>query len=174
MQQVNSTDFKTRFGDFVDLVRDQPIEVLRGTKPIGVFLSPEEYQHLQRLDDAYWAARGAWCRGQWGVDRTRRCPAVADRTIEALGMRKLVLNKAVLKGLDELPAKQYRQVVSAILDLLAEPCPHYSKALEGTPYRRLALGEYRVVYRADEELIHLIVAGKRNDDEVYRSLKQKQ
>lgn len=89
-------------------------------------------------------------------------------------MRKLVLNKPVLKELDELPAKQYRQVVSAILDLLAEPSPHYSKALQGTPYRRLALGEYRVVYRADEEHIYLVVAGKRNDDEVYRCMKQRQ
>lgn len=87
-------------------------------------------------------------------------------------MRKLVLNKPVLKELDQLPPKQYRQVVSTILDLLAEPCPHYSKALEGTPYRRLALGEYRVVYRTDEEHVYLVVAGKRNDDEVYRSLKQ--
>jgi mRNA interferase RelE/StbE len=89
-------------------------------------------------------------------------------------MRQLVLAKALLKDLDELPAKQYRQVVSAILDLLAEPCPHYSKALEGTPYRRLAVGEYRVVYQADEEAVHVLVVGKRNDDEVYRQLKRRQ
>jgi mRNA interferase RelE/StbE len=89
-------------------------------------------------------------------------------------MRKLVLNKAILKELEALPAKQYRQVVSAILDLLAEPCPHYSKSLKGTSYRRLAIGEYRVVYRADNESVHVVVAGKRNDDEVYSSLKQKQ
>ena len=57
MRQVNSTDFKTHFGEFVDLVRDEPIEVLRGSKPIGVFLSPVEYEYLQRLEDLYWAAR---------------------------------------------------------------------------------------------------------------------
>ncbi len=89
-------------------------------------------------------------------------------------MRKLVLNKSVFKELDELPPKQYRQVVSAVLDLLADPCPHYSKALEGTPYRRLAVGEYRVVCRADEEFVHLVVAGKRNDEEVYRGLRRRQ
>jgi len=89
-------------------------------------------------------------------------------------MRKLVLNKSVLKELEDLPAKQYRQVVSAILDLLADPCPHYSKALEGTPYRRLAVGEYRVIYRADDEFVHVVVTGKRNDDEVYRNLRQRQ
>lgn len=67
MRQVNSTDFKTRFGDFVDLSRDEPIEVLRGTKPIGIFMSPDEYEHLQRLDDAYWVARAqaAEAGGEW-------------------------------------------------------------------------------------------------------------
>jgi mRNA interferase RelE/StbE len=89
-------------------------------------------------------------------------------------MRKLALNKPVLKELEDLPPKQYRQVVSAILDLLADPFLHYSKALEGTPYRRLAIGEYRVVYRADEAYVHVVVAGKRNDDEVYRNLRQRQ
>lgn len=50
MRQVNSTDFKAHFEEFVDLVRDGPIEVLRGGKPVGVFLSPEEFARFQRLD----------------------------------------------------------------------------------------------------------------------------
>jgi prevent-host-death family protein len=67
MRQVNATDFKTHFGDFVDLVRDEPIEVLRGSKPVGVFVSREEYAHLQSLDDAYWIARAetAEADGRW-------------------------------------------------------------------------------------------------------------
>jgi mRNA interferase RelE/StbE len=85
-------------------------------------------------------------------------------------MRKLALEKAVLKDLPDLPAKQYRQVVGVIFDLLANPSPHYSKPLQGTPYHRLAVGEYRVVYRFDDELVHVVVFGKRNDDEVYRQL----
>jgi len=40
--------------------------------------------------------------------------------------------------------------------------------------RPLAIEEYRVVHRADEEFVHVLVAGKRNDDEVYRSLRRKQ
>lgn len=39
---------------------------------------------------------------------------------------------------------------------------------------RLAIGEYRLAYRADGESVHVLVAGKRNDDEVYRSLRRKQ
>jgi PHD/YefM family antitoxin component YafN of YafNO toxin-antitoxin module len=67
MRQVNSTDFKTHFGEFADLVRDEPIEVLRGSKRVGVFLSPEEYDHLQSLEEAYWIARAtaAEAAGEW-------------------------------------------------------------------------------------------------------------
>ena len=67
MRQVNSTDFKTHFGEFVGLVRDEPIEVLRGKTPIGVFLSPVEYEYLQKLEDLYWVARAkaAEANGAW-------------------------------------------------------------------------------------------------------------
>lgn len=67
MRQVNSTDFKSHFGEFADIVRDEPIEVLRGSKRVGVFVSPEEYDHLQRLEEAYWIARAqaAEAAGEW-------------------------------------------------------------------------------------------------------------
>jgi mRNA interferase RelE/StbE len=89
-------------------------------------------------------------------------------------MRTLVPERSVLKDLTDLPAKQYRQVVSAIFDLLAEPYPHYAKPLQGSLYWRIAVGEYRVVYRADDEAIFLVAFGKRNDGAVYRVLERKQ
>jgi PHD/YefM family antitoxin component YafN of YafNO toxin-antitoxin module len=84
MRQINSTDFKTHFGDFVDLVRDEAIEVLRGSKPVGVFLSPDEYEHLQCLDDAYWAARAAAAeaKGEW-VSHDEAVRLLADRLTRA-------------------------------------------------------------------------------------------
>ena len=57
MRQVKATGFRTHFGDLVDLVRDEPIEVLRGSKPMGVFVSRDEYEQLQSLGDACWIAR---------------------------------------------------------------------------------------------------------------------
>ena len=53
MRRINSTDFKAHFDEFADLVQDGPIEVLRGGKPVGVFLSPDEFARFQRLDDTY-------------------------------------------------------------------------------------------------------------------------
>ena len=74
-------------------------------------------------------------------------------------MRKLCLQKSLLKELDLLPAKQYRQVVGAILDLLGNATPHYSRPLQGSAYHRIAVGEYRVVYSFDEESIFILAAG---------------
>jgi mRNA interferase RelE/StbE len=34
------------------------------------------------------------------------------------------------------------------------------------------VGEYRVVYRYDDESVYVVVCGKRNDDEVYRRLER--
>lgn len=88
-------------------------------------------------------------------------------------MKKLVPQRVVLKALLELPPKQYRQVASAILDLLVEPMPHYSKPLAGSPYRRIAVGEYRVIYRVEGEGVIVPLFAKRNDDEVYKFLERK-
>lgn len=87
-------------------------------------------------------------------------------------MRKLSLQKAVIKELDELPAKHYRQVVSAILDLLVDPALHYSKRLQNSPYSRIAVGEYRVIYRADDGVVAVAAFGKRNDRAVYQWLER--
>jgi len=76
-----------------------------------------------------------------------------------------------MKELDKLPAKQYRQVASNMLDLLKEPFPHSSKQLRGSRYHRLAVGEYRIIYEADDNEVSVFAIGKRNDAEVYRMLK---
>src|SRR5262249_35196033 len=109
------------------------------------------------------AGPGGRSRRRGGQPRGGR-PA-ADRAAQAPRMRQLALEKAVVKDLLALPPKQYRQVVSAVFDLLAEP--QYAKALRGSPYLRIAVGEYRIVYRADAECMYVVVAGKRNDSEVY-------
>jgi mRNA interferase RelE/StbE len=88
-------------------------------------------------------------------------------------VRALDFDRAALKELLELPAKQFRQVVVAILELLREPQPHFSKQLSGYPYLRLAVGEYRVIYRFDATSVKVLAFGKRNDGEVYRRLSQK-
>jgi mRNA interferase RelE/StbE len=72
-----------------------------------------------------------------------------------------------------IPPKQYRQVVSAIIELLNEPFPHYSRPLAGSSFFRLEVGEFRVIYNADDGAVSVLGVGKRNDSEVYRLLDRK-
>ncbi len=87
--------------------------------------------------------------------------------------RKLALQASVVKELKSLPPKHCKQVALAILDLLQNATPHDSAALAGhAPWRRVDTGEYRIVYRFDNDAVYVAVVGKRNDDEVYRILKR--
>lgn len=85
---------------------------------------------------------------------------------------KLLLSKGAKDFLDTLSPKQFRQVVLTIFHLLSEPYPHDAKRLKGYPYYRVDVGEYRAVYEVNGEELHVLVVGKRNDDEVYKRLKR--
>lgn len=73
-----------------------------------------------------------------------------------------------------LPPKQYKQVVGRIFSLLNNPEPHDSQVLRGSRQnnRRVDVGEYRIVYRVEGEELLILVAGKRNDNEIYKQLKR--
>ncbi len=84
-------------------------------------------------------------------------------------MFKLDITKSAGKFIKKLPPKQYRQVVSTILSLRENPTPHDSEKLKGyTEYRRVDIGEFRIIYRFDKETVYIATVGKRNDDEVYK------
>lgn len=82
---------------------------------------------------------------------------------------KLLLSKAVRDFLETLTPKQFHQVVTTIFRL---PYPHDSKQLKRYPYHRVDIGEYRAVYEVEGDELHILLVGKRNDDEVYRLLKR--
>jgi mRNA interferase RelE/StbE len=87
--------------------------------------------------------------------------------------RKLSLTNDADKFLDRLDAKQFKQVVRRILALAHDPIPTDSIQMKGRRYRRVDQGEYRIVYFSDEDTVTIVVVGKRNDDDVYLSAKQK-
>ena len=76
--------------------------------------------------------------------------------------------------LENLPAKQYKQVAGKIFELLRNPYPQDAKHLTGYKgYRRIKSGEFRIVYSVVGETIRIALVGKRNDDEIYRILERK-
>ena len=84
---------------------------------------------------------------------------------------KLRISRQAGRFIKTLPPKQYKQVAGAILSLPNDPRPHDSRALKaGNNLRRVDVGEYRVVYRVEGDVLLVLVVGKRNDDAVYRML----
>lgn len=90
-------------------------------------------------------------------------------------MLSIDVSRQARKFVDGLPIKHQQQVVGAIQQLAAVPYPHDSKQLSGkySFLRRLTVGEYRVVYRVQESMVLIDLVAKRNDDMIYRLLKDK-
>jgi len=87
--------------------------------------------------------------------------------------RKLDVRSAVVKEFKDLPTKHFRQATLAILSLLQNATPHDSAALlEHQPWRRLDIGEYRVIYQFAADTVYVALLGKRNDAEVYKRLRR--
>lgn len=86
----------------------------------------------------------------------------------------LRLSRQTGRFVKTLPSKQYKQVVGTIFSLLNNPKPHDSQVLRGSRQhnRRVDVGEYRIVYRVEGEELLVLVAGKRNDDDIYKQLKR--
>ena len=72
--------------------------------------------------------------------------------------------------LDQLDPKQFRQVVKKFFSLMENPKPSDSKPLKGFPFWRADIGEYRIIYRVEENVLKVALVDKRNDDEVYKKL----
>lgn len=92
-------------------------------------------------------------------------------------MLPLEIDKRAVDFIEALQAKPFKQVMGKILSLLKTPFPQDSRLLQGySGLFRVDVGEYRVIYEpdpADEPvLIRIVLAGKRNDDAVYRELRR--
>lgn len=90
-------------------------------------------------------------------------------------MIKLDLKPKALKFIKTLPKKHNRQIKNYILGLQVNPLPHDARPLRGfNPYLRADCGEYRIIYKNNpkQNLVTIVLVGKRNGDEVYRQFKR--
>ncbi|SLM28827.1 Genome sequencing data, contig C322 [Desulfamplus magnetovallimortis] len=87
-------------------------------------------------------------------------------------MLKIDISRSAAKFIQKLPPKHFKQVVGTLFHLRKTPTPQDSEQLSGFPqYRRTEIGEYRIIYRFDQDTLFVAVVGKRNDDAVlYESL----
>ncbi len=85
-------------------------------------------------------------------------------------MLRLDASRRAQEFLERLPTKHKRQVVTKLANLLIDPRPPDSKLLQGYGYRRVDVGEYRIIYSVEGNTVRVPLVGKRNDAEVYRQL----
>lgn len=87
-----------------------------------------------------------------------------------VSMLRLNLSNSALSFLDDLPSKQFKQLVNTLFNLLKNPTPQDPSLLKGYPYLRVDFGEYRIVYQVQGDDLQVLFIGKRNDDDVYKKL----
>jgi mRNA interferase RelE/StbE len=89
-------------------------------------------------------------------------------------MLKLKLTKDASSFISTRQPKHQRQLVTKIQELRINPEPFDSISMTGKiEFRRADCGEYRIIYRSDEETLYVAAVGKRYDDEVYRKFMRK-
>ena len=73
-----------------------------------------------------------------------------------------------------LQAKQFKQIAGAIFTLMNDPFPNDSQLLNGYPgFRRKDVGEYRIIYGVEGNLVIIDVIDKRNDGSIYKRFERK-
>ncbi len=87
-------------------------------------------------------------------------------------MLKLDVERRAEKFVRKLLPKHRRQISGKIIELCSDPVPPDSEQITGFPYRRVDIGEYRIIYRIEHKTLWIPLIGKRNDDDVYKRLKR--
>lgn len=63
MRHVNSVDFQTHLGEYLELAAEGPVAVNKRGRPVAVLVSAAEYDRLRGLDEVFRAAQEAEAAG---------------------------------------------------------------------------------------------------------------
>ena len=87
-------------------------------------------------------------------------------------MLALALGKTARRFIRKLQRKQFDQIDKKVSALRQHPFPQDSKRLKQSAFYRVDVGEYRIIYRVESDMLLVPIIGKRNDDDVYRRMKR--
>jgi prevent-host-death family protein len=67
MREVTATDIRNHFEEFLDIAREEPVGIRKLGKLCVVMMPAATYDHLRKIEDAYWIARAAAAEasGEW-------------------------------------------------------------------------------------------------------------
>ncbi|MGN6437746.1 MAG: type II toxin-antitoxin system RelE family toxin [Agriterribacter sp.] len=80
-------------------------------------------------------------------------------------MYQVVIEKQVQKQLAKIAAPYYQAIIHALKALAVNPRPHGYKKLKGRPGYRIRVGDYRVIYNIQDNILTVFVIdiGHRKD-----------
>jgi mRNA interferase RelE/StbE len=85
-------------------------------------------------------------------------------------MHKILFTRSADSDFQDLPIELKERVDTAIDGLSLDPRPDGVRKMKGAnpPFWRIRIGDYRVIYRIDDESKEVVVARIRHRKDVYR------
>lgn len=82
---------------------------------------------------------------------------------------QIEFNKTASKELLKINTQDRNRIVTKVSNLTADPLPHGSKKLVGlNNYHRIRVGNYRVIYKIENDRLVILVIAVGHRREVYR------
>ena len=79
----------------------------------------------------------------------------------------IILSKTARKQLRKLPLKVAERLTQAIEKLADDPRPHGHIKLTGVSLYRIRIGDYRVIYNIEDDILTVYVVELGNRQEIY-------
>jgi mRNA interferase RelE/StbE len=80
---------------------------------------------------------------------------------------EVILSKTAKKQLNKLPVKIAKRLIDVIEKLADEPRPHGYIKLTGVSLYRIRIGDYRVIYNIEDDILTVYVVEIGNRSEIY-------
>lgn len=81
---------------------------------------------------------------------------------------KIEFKKTAAKELNSLPNREIKKIVVAINLLVENPRPTISKKLSGSERYRLRIGDYRILYEIENQVLIIYIVKIAHRKDVYR------
>lgn len=80
-------------------------------------------------------------------------------------MYQVVIEKQAQKQLAKIASPDYTKIVTALKGLASNPRPYGYKKLKGRPGYRIRIGDFRVIYRIEDNVltVFILTVGHRRD-----------
>lgn len=80
-------------------------------------------------------------------------------------MYQVVIEKQAQKQLAKIPPPDYTKIVAALKELATDPRPFGYKKLKGRPGYRVRVGDYRIIYSVQDNIltVYVLIIGHRRE-----------